>query len=90
MDLILKEMEEKNADGVDFIPIWFDASLPPIYKSYTKQEWINSNRSYPKTNRIYWRIENGKKIYCDGRYATLKGIPIYDFKEIDFNMKEGN
>lgn len=90
MDLILKEMEEKNANGVDFVPLWFDTLFPPIYKSYTKQEWINSNRSYPKTNRMYWRIENGKKVYCDGRYAPLKGIPVYDFKEIDFNMKEGN
>lgn len=90
MDFILKEMEERNANGVDFVPIWFDASLPPIYKSYTKQEWIDSDGSYPKTNRMYWRIENGKKIYCDGRYAPLKGIPVYDFKEIDFNMKEGN
>ena len=89
-DFILKEMEEKNAGGVDFVPIWFDSSFPPVHESYTKQEWIDSDRSYPKTNRMYWRIENGKKVYCDGRYGPLKEIPVYDFKEIDFNMKEGN
>lgn len=91
MDFILKEMEEKNADGVDFVPIWFDSeSCPPIILTMTKEEVKNVNW-YPKTNRLYWKIENGKKVYCDGRYAPLKRIPIYDFKEIDFiNVKEGN
>ena len=91
MDFILKEMEERNADGVDFVPIWFDTLLPPVYASYTKQEWINSNKLCLKTNRMYWRIENGKKVYCDGQYVPSKEeIPVYDFKEIDFSMKEGN
>lgn len=90
MDFILKEMEEKNADGVDFVPIWFDSeSFPPIILTMTKEEVKNTNW-YPKTNRLYWRIENGKKFYCDGRYTHLKGVPVYDFKEIDFNTKEGN
>lgn len=90
MDFILKEMEEKNADGVDFVPIWFDSeSRPPIILTMTKEE-VKSVNWYPKSNRLYWKIENGKKVYCDGRYAPLKGVPIYDFKEIDFiNVKEG-
>lgn len=62
-DFILREMEERGADGVDFVPVWFDTSFPPVYKSYTKQEWIESDGSYPRTNRMYWRMENGQKVY---------------------------
>lgn len=90
MNFILKEMEERNADGVDFVPIWFDSeSFPPIIQTMTKEE-VKNAKGYPKTNRLYWKIENGKKFYCDGRYSFLKGVPVYDFKEIDFNMKGKN
>ena len=64
-NFILQEMEKYGADGVDFVPIWFDPSPPPVYVSYTKQEWINSDGSYPKTNRRYWKIVNEQKVYVD-------------------------
>ena len=64
-DLILFEMEQCGADGVDFVPIWLDESMPSVYESYTKQEWIDSDGFYPKTNRKYWKIINGEKEYVD-------------------------
>lgn len=64
MDFILEEMNNLGADGVDFVPIWFDIVRPaPIISSFTKEEWQKEN-SYPKTNRRYWKLdEKGNKIY---------------------------
>ena len=63
-DFILSEMQKYNADGVDFVPIFMQSNcIPPIYKSYTKEEWLASDRSYPKLARRYWKIVNGKKEY---------------------------
>lgn len=63
MDYILEEMNNVDADGVDFVPIWFDEHLPPpIICSYTKEELKNIT-GYPKSNRMYWKIINGKKEY---------------------------
>ena len=39
-DLILSEMEQCGADGVDFVPIWLDESMPPIYESYTNKNGL--------------------------------------------------
>lgn len=65
-DFILEEMNRYDADGVDFISIMFDPTMcPNIYKTYTREEWLASNRSYPKTNRRYWKIIDGKKTYLD-------------------------
>lgn len=65
MDYILEEMNNMDADGVDFVPIWFDKKLPPpIICSYTKEEWKDI-KAYPKSNRIYWKIINGEKIYIN-------------------------
>ena len=87
MNFILKELEERNADGVDFVPIWFDSEIfPPIILTMTKEE-VKNAEGYPKTNSLYWKVENGKKFYCDGQYPFLREVPTYDFKEIDFNMK---
>ena len=59
-------MNKYNADGVDFVSIMFDPTkCPNIYKTYTREEWLASNRSYPKTNRRYWKIIDGKKTYVD-------------------------
>ena len=65
-DFILEEMNKYNADGVDFVSIMFDSTMRPnIYKTYTREEWLASNRSCPKTNRRYWKIIDGKKTYID-------------------------
>lgn len=63
-DFILKEMNEKGADGVDFVPIWFDTTFPPVYQSMTRAE-VETANGYPKTNRLYWKIVNGKKTYVE-------------------------
>ena len=65
MDYILEEMNNIDADGVDFVPIWFDKKLPPpIICSYTKEEWKDV-KAYPKSNRIYWKMINSEKIYIN-------------------------
>ena len=65
MDYILAEMNKVDADGVDFVPIWFDKKLPPpIICSYTKEEWKDV-KAYPKSNRMYQKMIDGKKIYID-------------------------
>lgn len=75
-DLILEEMNKYDADGVDFVSIMFDPTMcPNIYKTYTREEWLASNRSYPKTNRRYWKIIDGKKTYVDTvSFKVLEGI----------------
>lgn len=78
-DFILREMEERDADGVDFVPIWLDTSFSPVLKSYTKQEWMDSDRSYPKTNRMYWRIENGQKVYINPNVTIYKKEEVHKF-----------
>lgn len=69
MNLILEEMNNLNADGVDFVPLSIsdNKSLRKIIKSYTKEEWINTDGSYPKSNRLYWNIIGGEKVYCTER-----------------------
>lgn len=64
-DVITKEMNEREADGVDFVPDWLPGEKPTFeyYCSYSREEWLASNRCYPKTNRKYWKNVNGKKIY---------------------------
>lgn len=66
IDYILKEMDEKKADGVDFVYIPFkEPHKFEIVKSYTRSEWIKGVSSYPKTCTLYWRNKDGQKIYCD-------------------------
>lgn len=65
MDYISKEMNKLGADGVDFVPVWFDKRFsPPIICSYTKEEWKHI-QSYPKSDRMYWRMIDGKKEYVN-------------------------
>ena len=89
-DFILRGMEEHGADGIDFVSICFDPAHPSIYKSYTKQEWIDSDRSYPKTNYIYWRMENGQKIYINlnTKVYTKKEVYKFDIEEILKGIKK--
>lgn len=64
-DFILEEMEKHGADGVDFIPVLLNPNGFPttILQSYTKEQWIASDRSYPRSNRRYWKFEDGMKKY---------------------------
>lgn len=63
-DFIYFEMEKLQADGVDFLPIWFDKTRPaPIISSFSKEEWLKET-GYPKTARRYWKLDNqGNKVY---------------------------
>ena len=65
-DFILKEMEDRAADGVDFVPVFTNPDNilhQKIIKSYTKEQWIASEGAYPKSGRLYWKNNNGKKEY---------------------------
>ena len=62
-DFIYKEMKKLQADGVDFVPIWFGEGVPTILCSYTKEEWKDV-QAYPKSARMYWKMVNGKKKIC--------------------------
>lgn len=64
------ELAEKfNADGVDFIP-FCDGLLNgqlwrcKVVMSYTKDE-LKGNVAIPKTPYVFWKIVDGKKVYCD-------------------------
>lgn len=78
MDYILEEINKAGADGVDVVPISerivegkYDFK---IIDSYTKEEWIKEVgsylnpkckiHSYPKCNLLYWKMIDGKKVYC--------------------------
>lgn len=58
------KMIELDADGIDFMPIWFGGGLPPILKSYTRREFQNV-QVIPKTNYRYWKLVDGQKVYID-------------------------
>lgn len=57
-------MDEIGADGVDFCPICFslEESIKRVFLSKTREEMI-ADPSYPKSNRLYWKKENGEKHY---------------------------
>lgn len=67
-DYILKEMEEADADGVDFVPVFTTSERlllgeSKIICSYSKEQWLTGAGVYPKSGRLYWKIVDGKKIY---------------------------
>lgn len=84
-DFILEEMNKYDADGVDFVSIMFDPiKCPNIYETYTREEWLASNRSYPRTNRRYWKIIDEKKTYIDTfSFKMLEGIAKVDAESPD-------
>ena len=64
-DFIEKEMEELGADGVDFVPVFYKEPFPPVYASYTREQWM-SVECCPKTGRLYWKkSNNGGKVYLN-------------------------
>ena len=65
-DFILKEMNKYKADGVDFVSIISNTALgPEVLYSYSKKEWLATNRCYPKVGRRYWKMIDGVKIYIN-------------------------
>lgn len=65
-DFVWHEMEECNADGVDFIPLSFNNKFPlEIYSSFTKKQW-ETESCILKTGRKYWKIDKqGRKVYIE-------------------------
>ena len=65
VDIIMQEMTRYNAEGVDFVDIFERTPLgePKVLYSYTREEWLATDRCYPKTGRRYWIIKDGQKIY---------------------------
>ena len=63
---------------MDFISIdQMNLIGPKVYCSYTRDEWIASNRSYPKTCRRYWKILQGRKVVVSPEEITSR--PTYAF-----------
>lgn len=66
-DLILKEMKENGADGVEFVPIM--ANYEKFYTVICNleiEEIENDNGiSFPKSGRRYYKKVNGTKVYID-------------------------
>lgn len=64
-DLILKEMNDLGADGVDFVPLGTkpDSPYKRIFKSLTKEQINFSDEVYPRSDRIYWKRVSGRKEY---------------------------
>ena len=77
-DIILEEMDKYGADGVDFIAVdQLDVIGPKVYCTYTREGWIASNRSYPKTCRRYWKwVKNQKAIVSP---QGIVSTPTYAF-----------
>lgn len=70
IDIVLEEMNKYEADGVDFIPVFSDSPIVVPYCSYTREEWIASNRSYPKSGRRYWKWDKGQKVVVSPQRTT--------------------
>ena len=70
IDIVLEEMNKYGADGVDFIPLFSDGPIVVPYCSYTREEWIASNRSYPRSGRRYWKWDKGQKVIVSPQRTT--------------------
>ena len=77
MKSILEEMEEIEADGVDFVSMDSEMTIlsnngeikqvlfnGDVYESYTIEEFKNAT-AYPKTVRLYWRGTKDNKSYIN-------------------------
>lgn len=68
-DPVLDGMIELQADGVDFVKD--DEHFQngeyekcKVVDSYEKVEWIDNYDRFPKPPYIYYKIVDGKKVYC--------------------------
>lgn len=65
MDYYMEQIDKHNADGIDFVPIMIYVGEPiPVIASYTKEEFVNE-KHIPKTNYLFWKMIDGKKVYVD-------------------------
>lgn len=68
MNYYAEKMREYGADGIDFIP--FDTEFlsgdcynGKVIYSYTKEQFESVNY-IPKTPYLFWKMVDGKKVYC--------------------------
>lgn len=69
MNNYIAKLNELDADGIDFIPISDILSKKDyleinIISSYTKEE-LKNIVYIPKTAYLFWKIVDGKKVYCE-------------------------
>ncbi len=67
MKTIFDMMLEYGADGVDFVPIWFDdIKCRPVYCSYTVDDFKSGRVcGIPKSNYVFWKIVSEEKVYIE-------------------------
>jgi len=70
LDYIKDEMLEIGADGVVFVPILSSiedirSGKSPIYCESTFDEWCAGDGNYLKTDRKYYKIIGGNRLYYD-------------------------
>lgn len=68
-DPVLDGMIELQADGVDFVEDdehfqKGEYGKCKVVDSYEKVEWIDNYDRFPKPPYIYYKIVDGKKVYC--------------------------
>ena len=66
MSYILEEMKKNGAHGVEFVTIFTDYTKPYDIIMDVKREDVPNMKWIPKTNRRYYLIVNGEKVYLDG------------------------
>lgn len=65
-DFLLGEMLAKQADGVDFVPLFSNDLCPIVYETWTKEQLMSEKPcGMPRTGRRYWKIIEGRKEYVD-------------------------
>ena len=76
-DIILEEMNKYEADGVDFVPVGSSSPIIVPYCTYTREQWLASDRSYPKSARRYWKWDKGQKVIVSPQETVSR--PTYAF-----------
>ena len=87
MDIIEQEIQELNADGVDFVScgacLKDGKFIGEIYESYTKEEFKQCE-GYPRSSRLYWFGTKENKEYINIPIRTT-----YKFADAIKLLEEG-
>ena len=64
MKTLYQIMEEKEADGISFYQMFLSPEnfQNNVICSFTKEQFKNQP-GYPKSNYVFWKIINGKKVF---------------------------
>lgn len=61
-DFLIQQIENLQADGIDFVSIQLDDEPQTIYCSYTYDE-LKKENIFPKSDYKFYKIINGEKKY---------------------------